>query len=304
MRHVRQGRQYPRRQAGGRQSVRGLALIGISDAAVEAGAWRDAVRGSRAQDRAHAVSAAGLESQRGLRQSARHEARPMHLLRLLRALRLRQLFQGESADLRVAGADALSEFHRADRIRSDQDQHGFHRQARHRRDLCRYIGRGMGTARQHRLALRVLVLQRATDAVVGHRQALRPADRTGRGRPQLRLSDDVKRQPDPEGQDPQSVHRHRRARHDDRRLQRRQFRSQRARLRRRRLHGRGTDQARVRSRPGRFRRARRNGARSGRRQRRKPISAPSAFRPMAVPTATRIAGSISTRPTRTGSAGR
>ena len=45
-----------------------------------------------------------------------------------------------------------------------------------------------------------------------------------------------------EGQDPQYVHGDRRERHDDRRLQRRQFRSRRARVRRRRLHGHGADQ--------------------------------------------------------------
>ena len=51
LRHLRQGRQYPRRKAAGRQSVRGLALVGISDAAAEAGTGRDAVRRSGAQDR-------------------------------------------------------------------------------------------------------------------------------------------------------------------------------------------------------------------------------------------------------------
>ncbi len=104
------------------------------------GLGADPVRRSGAQDRTHAVSAAGIEFERGLYQSARHEARPMHLLRLLRTFRLRQLFQGKPADLRAAGAAALSEFQRADRIRGDEDQSGFDRQARHRRDLCRYLG--------------------------------------------------------------------------------------------------------------------------------------------------------------------
>ena len=58
-----------------------------------------------------AVSAAGLEPQRSLCQPARPQARPMHLLRFLRALRLRQLFEVQPADLRAAGADTVSKFY-------------------------------------------------------------------------------------------------------------------------------------------------------------------------------------------------
>ena len=45
-----------------------------------------------------------VEPERSLCQPARHQARPVHLLRFLRALRLRQLFEVEPADLRAAGA--------------------------------------------------------------------------------------------------------------------------------------------------------------------------------------------------------
>ncbi len=46
----------------------------------------------------------------------------MHLLRLLRAVRLRQLFEGKRADLGAAGADAQIEFRGAHRMRGAQDQ--------------------------------------------------------------------------------------------------------------------------------------------------------------------------------------
>jgi gluconate 2-dehydrogenase alpha chain len=62
------------------------------------------------------------------------------------------------------------------------------------------------------------------------------------GQAQLRVSDHVERRSDPERQDTQSVHRHRRSRHDHRRLQWRQFRSLRSRLCRRRLYGHGSNQ--------------------------------------------------------------
>ena len=47
----------------------------------------------------------------------------VHLLRLLRVVRLRQLFQGQSADDDPAGAGAQIELHRARQFRSDADQH-------------------------------------------------------------------------------------------------------------------------------------------------------------------------------------
>jgi choline dehydrogenase-like flavoprotein len=117
-----------------------------------------------------------------------------------------------------------------------------YRQARHRRHLCRHLGRGMGAARRHRAGLRLRAVQRPHAAAVGHRQAVRSPDRPGCRRPQLRLSDDVERRSHLQGQGIQPVHCHRRPRHDRRRLQRRQFRSRRAWFCRRRLCGRISDQ--------------------------------------------------------------
>jgi len=123
----------------GRQSVRRLALVGISDTTAQARLRRDAVRGSGAQGWPFAVSAAGVEPERSLCQPARHQARPVHLLRFLRALWLRQLFEVEPADLRAAGAATVSKFYCADRIGSDEDQSRRHGHARHRRNLCRHV---------------------------------------------------------------------------------------------------------------------------------------------------------------------
>ena len=62
--------------------------------------------------RLQAVSAAGRQPVAVLHQSARRHARAMHLLRLLRMVRLRQLFQGQPADHDPAGAAAQIEFRR------------------------------------------------------------------------------------------------------------------------------------------------------------------------------------------------
>ena len=47
--------------------------------------------------------------------------------------------------------------------------------------------------RRYRAGLRLFAVQRAADAAVGHRQALRSGHRKGRGRSQLRLPDHVRR---------------------------------------------------------------------------------------------------------------
>ena len=95
-----------------RQSVRGPALAALSDAAAKAGLRPHAVRGGRQAARLQAVPATVRESVAGLHQSARRHARTMHVLRLLRMVRLRQLFQGEPADHRAAGAPSQIEFRR------------------------------------------------------------------------------------------------------------------------------------------------------------------------------------------------
>ena len=68
--------------------------------------------------RLQAVSAAIRKPLAVLHQSARRHARPMHLLRLLRMVRLRQLFQSNPADHGPAGAVAQIEFRGAHRLRS------------------------------------------------------------------------------------------------------------------------------------------------------------------------------------------
>ena len=100
----------------------------------------------------------------------------MHLLRLLRMVRLRQLFQGQPADHDPAGAAAQIEFRGAHRMRGHAHQSRQYRQARDRRHLCRYIGRGIRAAGRSGAAVRLLAVQRAAAAAVGHRHALRSAD--------------------------------------------------------------------------------------------------------------------------------
>ncbi len=68
-------------------------------------------------------------------QSARRAPGALHLLRLLRMVRLRQLFEGEPADHDPAGAGAQAEFRGARQLRGDADQSRRLRQARDRRHL-------------------------------------------------------------------------------------------------------------------------------------------------------------------------
>ncbi len=169
-------RQSRRRDSGRRQSVRGPALAALPDAAAKAGLRPYAVCASRVAARLQAVSAAVGKSVAVLHQSARRHARAVHLLRLLRMVRLRQLFQGEPADHDPAGAAAQIEFRGAHRMRSHPHQSRQYRQARHRRHLRQFIGRGIRAAGRSGAALRVLAVQRSAVAAVGHRHALRPAE--------------------------------------------------------------------------------------------------------------------------------
>src|SRR5208282_5323501 len=68
------------------------ALAAVSDASPEAGLRPYAVRGGRETARLQAVSATFGEPVAILHQPAGCNARTMHLLRLLRVVRLRQLF--------------------------------------------------------------------------------------------------------------------------------------------------------------------------------------------------------------------
>ena len=163
----------------GRQSLRRLALGGISDAAAEADTWR------------HVFAEAARKSG--------HSPFPQPAANLSEAyvnplgVKLGQCTycgfcerfgcgnyaKGEPANLRAAGALAFAEFHRQTecevaRINLDGD-----RQARYQRVLRRSGGRGMGAAGRYRPRMRILSVQCASDAAVGHRQALRSAERAG-----------------------------------------------------------------------------------------------------------------------------
>ena len=72
--------------------------------------------------RLQAFSAAVRQSVAVLHQSARRHARSVHLLRLLRMVRLRQLFESNAADHGPARALAQTEFRGAHRMRGDAHQ--------------------------------------------------------------------------------------------------------------------------------------------------------------------------------------
>ena len=100
-----------------RQSVRGRARARLSQPAARHGLCADAVRSGRQGNRQPPVPVPGRQHVAALHQSARRAARALHLLRLLREIRLRQLFQGQRADHDSAGADAQEEFRAAHRMR-------------------------------------------------------------------------------------------------------------------------------------------------------------------------------------------
>ena len=96
----------------GRQSVRGPALARLSDAGAEAALRPDAVGQGGEGDGLQPVPAALRQSVAGLHQPARRHARALHLLRLLRMVRLRQLLESQPADDDPAGADAANRISR------------------------------------------------------------------------------------------------------------------------------------------------------------------------------------------------
>ena len=73
----------------------------------------------------------------GLHQPAGRAAGGLHLLRLLREVRLRQLLQGQRADDDPAGADEEAQLQAAHRMRGHEDQPRLERQARGQRHLRR-----------------------------------------------------------------------------------------------------------------------------------------------------------------------
>ena len=142
------------------------------------------------RDRLQAVPAAVRQHVAGLHQSARRAHGALHLLRLLRVVRLRQLFQGEPADHDPAGADPQIEFRGARPVRGDAHQPRRLRQARDRRHLSSTPAATNGSSRPTSCILcRLFAVQRAAAAAVGDRQALRPCRQQGRDRPQLHAPD-------------------------------------------------------------------------------------------------------------------
>ena len=73
----------------------------------------------------------------GLYEHARRDDGAVQLLRFLRLLRLRQLFEVERADLRGSGSDAEEDVRSPDELQGHEDQSRQHRQEGHRRHLCR-----------------------------------------------------------------------------------------------------------------------------------------------------------------------
>ena len=122
VRHVGPSRQSQGGGPGRRQSIRGFAFAALSDAADETGLRPYAVCPGRERTWLQAIPAAVRQSVAVLHQSARRHARAMHLLWLLRMVRLRQLFQGDTADHGAAGAVAQIELRGAHRMRGDAHQ--------------------------------------------------------------------------------------------------------------------------------------------------------------------------------------
>ena len=87
----------------------GAAAARLSDAADAPGPGADAVRQGRGGARAASLSRPSANLSQAYTNPLGMQHGALHLLRLLRALRLRQLLQGQPADLRAAGADAPAE---------------------------------------------------------------------------------------------------------------------------------------------------------------------------------------------------
>src|SRR5262249_19186707 len=167
----RAGRQSARPDPGGRQSVRGSALATVPQSAAEAGLRARALGKSSERARLQTIPATVREHVAALRQSARRSHGAVHLLRLLRVVRLRELFQVKPANDPITGARAQGKLQRARQLRGDQDQSRRLAKTRHRRDLRRLVRRGMGAARRSRDLVGLRALQRAATAAVENRQA-------------------------------------------------------------------------------------------------------------------------------------
>ena len=112
-----------RGNSGWRQSVRRSALAALSQSRAEAGLRAYIVRKGRPRPWLQAIPAAVRQPVARLYQSARAAHGALHVLRLLRVVWLRQLFQGESADHDPAGAGAQVEFLGARQLGGDENQY-------------------------------------------------------------------------------------------------------------------------------------------------------------------------------------
>ena len=98
LRHVRHGGKPEGTDPGRRQPVRRAEVAALSHPGAAAALQPYALRQGREGTRLQAVSAAVGQPFASLHQSVGREARPLHLLRILRVVRLRQLFQGKPAN--------------------------------------------------------------------------------------------------------------------------------------------------------------------------------------------------------------
>ena len=230
---------------GGRQSVRGSALAALSHSA--AGAGRSAIR--------LFAKAARELGYKPFPQPSGNLSRPyvnplgvrtgrLHLLRLLRMVRLRQLFEGEPADDDPAGAAAQVELQL---FATNSEVTRINLDAAGKRATGVTFVDTSGEEWEQPAELVILAaysmfnVQLLLLSKIG--QPYDPVANTGVDWPQLHPPDDLGRgRLLRQGQvQLQSFHGVGRDRHVHRRVQRRQFRPRAARLRRRRLHGPGAD---------------------------------------------------------------
>ena len=235
VRHLRQGRQPRRQDPAGRQSVRRAALARVSEPAARAQPIGRRCSADAATELGYQpVPVPGRQHLAGLHQPARRAAGPLHLLRLLREVRLRQLFEGQRADDDPAGADG-EELH----LRTECEVTRVNLDASGKRATgVTYVdARGKEFEQPADLVVLCAFAQHNVRLLLlsGIGKPYDPQSEQRRGRPQLRLPDHVvgqrvlRRHPEP-------VHGRRRARHGDRRVQRRQLRPRPGGLHRRRLH--------------------------------------------------------------------
>ena len=148
----------------------------------------------------------------------------VHLLRLLRVVRLRELLEGDRRRRTILPV-LLKKDNFAYRTRCDVTAVNLDASGKRATGVTYVDGQGREFEQPAELVILCAFAQHNVHlhAALGHRQALRPAGQHGRGRPQLRLPDHVvgrrlRRRAH------QSVHGRRRARPGGRRIQRRQLR--------------------------------------------------------------------------------